>query len=512
MDLQQYGGISSAGEDLTVSAGNSAALVSAIDRISGGRNSPANTSGKSGLVTLGGLQWTFDKVDLQDKWGWSLDCANATMYMNGIFDVSGCAFFELNIGFMKPVAAKTNLINGLILDISTVDSERTHNFKISFKFMGEFLDAFYCDNSWSQGTITGGQFNGNIRSFASLGGGENVVLKDFIFAGHVTNTSEIVFFQGSNAICDNWQLETLPDNDRADIRIAGAAGISFPNLVMNKSGGIRVEGGIGSITEGYISNSRATNVINHVGGVEWEVVGNRIAWDLNNGTGDAFTDGTGKTGIKTAVGLRQCSGNTIKRGDSSIHTTASTLQSYLGNMITDSKTTAFLLAGADNVSIQGGAISLDQAGEKGITVTGTNGSNNKFSNIAWSGATADRYNLSTGNGQGSIIIDSGIGDPESLGIIAGSGSTFNVVGAGAGSSLYVKSLFGTGANEWEPVGAIPRTGAQIIDEADFVNVTGKHQRRQCYNTTTNELLIASGSGANDAWKDAQGVTVITPAP
>lgn len=510
MDLAAWGGISTVGENLTVSTDNSAALVEAINFISGPLNSVGSTTSKRGEITLGGLQWTFDAVDVQERWGWSLNCGNSKMYFNGQWNLGGCAFFDLHLGSCEPVASKLGTITGIEMFKSTSAGERVHNFNISFKLMASFNRAFFTDNSWSQGVITGGQFNNNNKCIESNGGGENVVLKNWVFAGHASQTSEIVLFTGSNAICENWQFETLPSASRNDIRVVTGAGMQLVNVLMNKSGGIRIEGGSGKIIGGNIADSISTIVINNVSGTEWSCDNLTIRWTVNNGTGDSFTDGTGKIGIKTLVGWRSCRGNVIRRAGDGIVTT-STSNQYYDNTVIDSKVNNYLLTGAENVTITG-SISLDQPGQKGITVTGVNGDGNRFLNIAWGSLTnaSDRYNLSAGNGQNSVIIDGGKGEPSVLGIIAGSGSMWQRAAFGVGTSLYVKSLFGSGSSDWNPVGTVLRTTAQLTDINDFSNTEGKHDGRQARNITNNQVLYAEDSTAGGVWRDSQGVVVITP--
>ena len=511
MSLKNFGGISSAGEDLVNSANNSAALVHAVNLNSGPINSTASTTSKTATITLSGEQWTFDDVDLRDRWGWQVDCKNSRMYINGNWLLDGCAFFDLKLGYCEPVASKISTQSFISMVRSAVGNERTHNFYISFKLMSAFLNAFNCQDNWSQGVIQGGQLNGNIKCITSSGGGENVVLKDWIFAGHVTNTSEIVLLTNSNAICENFQFETLPDNDRNDIRLVNCFNVKFPGLLMTTSGGIRIEGGFGSIQGATISNSVATTVINHISGPEWQIDGNGIRWDVNNGTGTSFTDGTGKVGIATSTGMATCAGNKIRRADTGIKSTGTAPQSYDANTILDPKTNAFLLQAADNCSINDGVISLDNGTAKGVTVTSTNGSGNKVNNVSWGASpTADRYNISSGNGQNLIVVDGGVGNPESLGIKAGTGSMWSDNGGAVGSSIYQKGLFGTGSDNWNPIGIASRTAAQLGAATDFINVTGKHSARQCKNATTSQILYALGTGATDAWLDADGSVVITP--
>ena len=516
MPLKNFGGISSAGEDLVNSANNSAALVHALNLFSGDVNATADGVAKTGTITLGNDEWTFDKIDMTNRWGWQLDCKNSKMYMNGIFVLDGCAFFDLKLGVCEPVASKTGTLSFITMLRSTVigKTERTHNFYVSFKLISGFLNAFTCADNWSQGVIEGGQLNGNVKCITSSGGGENVILKGWIFASHVTNTSEIVYLKNSNVICENWQFETLPDSDRNDMRLDTCFGIKFPGLLMTTSGGIRIESGFGSIQGAAISNSRATTVINHISGPEWQIDSNSIRWDTTDGSGVKpwFTDGTGKVGIATSTGMATCSSNKIRRADTGIKSTGTAPQSYDANTILDPKTNAFLLQAADNCSINDGVISLDNGTAKGITVTSTNGNGNKVNNVSWGASpTADRYNISSGNGQNLIVVDGGSGDPESLGIKAGTGSQWSNNSGGSGSSVYQKAAFGTGADNWNPVGTASRTAAQLGAATDFINVTGKHSARQCKNSTTSQILYALGTGATDAWLDADGSVVITPA-
>ena len=122
MPLKNFGGISSAGEDLVNSATNSAALQYAVNLFSGPINStggdPLTNDSKSGNITLSGEQWTFDDVDLSARWGWSLDCGNAKIFFNGVWELSGCAFFDLHLGYCEPTVAITKIL--LLVDVGVI--------------------------------------------------------------------------------------------------------------------------------------------------------------------------------------------------------------------------------------------------------------------------------------------------------------------------------------------------------------------------------------------------------
>lgn len=55
-----------------------------------------------------------------------------------------------------------------------------------------------------------------------------------------------------------------------------------------------------------------------------------------------------------------------------------------------------------------------------------------------------------------------------------------------------------------------RTSAQIQSATDMVNTTFKQEGRECFDTSLNRPLWATGSNATDTWVDSAGVVVHTP--
>lgn len=55
------------------------------------------------------------------------------------------------------------------------------------------------------------------------------------------------------------------------------------------------------------------------------------------------------------------------------------------------------------------------------------------------------------------------------------------------------------------------TTAQLAQDTDAINTTGKFQGKQVWNSTTGILVIANGPLATDTWKNAgTGVVAHTP--
>lgn len=503
--LAQFGGVNAVGQDLTKAAGNSAALEAAVNFISG----PLNTVDKGGTVTLGKGDWTFSTVDLQERWGWKLDGSNAKIFLDGLWDLGGAAYFDLDMGWLEATTAQSLLITGFHFHRSTANNERTHNMTFKWKLLTGFIKAIHYEESFSQVVLGPGQFAGNVMTIDGESGGENVVIEKTISATNTVAPTAPMKFTNGNPILTNNQFETLPGTDRPEIELVNPFGTQIDNNLFVTSGGIKVSGGgFASITDNTISNSISTNVID-VQTPDIKCNGNRIRFNVNDGSGTIYTDGTGKTAISTTAGFSSCEGNSIRRADTGVLTTSTSIQAY-SNDIADCKTQAYLLNGGENVKIVSGSISLDQAGQKGIVVTGVNGNGNRFADIAWSGITSDRYVLSAGNGQNSVVIDGGPNDPETDGIIAGSGSIYSAGGGAQGACVYHKSLFGTGSDNWIAVGPLLRTTAQILDETDFCNTVSKEQGRSVYNTTTEETFIANGTSTTATWTSTDGATVLTP--
>lgn len=510
MTLKSFGGVSSSGEDLSKSANNSLALEAAVSAASSGINSVE----KGGTITLGFGEWTFDAVDVQGRWGWKLDAQNSKIFFNGVWNCSGCAFFDLDMGWCEPTTAKLFTITGFYFFRSTVGSERTHNMSMRWKLISGFQRGIHFGESFSQADIGGGssQFGGCLKTIEGESGGENVIIKDIIFATNTNATTPSIELTGGNAQLRNLQFETLPGVDRAEILLHNSAGASVQGCNFVTSGGVNVTGaGFCNISGNMFNNCIGAEIIENTS-VGTSCDGNTFRWSFNNGAGTIYTDGTGKTAIKTTQAMDSCANNRVRRADIGVHTTSSALQSFSNNKMQDTKTQAYLLQGASNVKIQGGAISLDQLGERGIVVTGTNGNGNKFSGIAWEGDESFRYQISTGNGQNSIIIDDGDDDPDTLGIpVGGSGSMFSVIGFGAGTSLFVAGFdANTGFTVWVPQGTMQRTQAQMLSSSDFINTVGKYRTRSVLNTNNSVEYFAVGATPTSQWKSKEDGTFITP--
>jgi hypothetical protein len=56
------------------------------------------------------------------------------------------------------------------------------------------------------------------------------------------------------------------------------------------------------------------------------------------------------------------------------------------------------------------------------------------------------------------------------------------------------------------------TSAQLVDEANALNTTGKYTGKMVVDLTDGIIYTAAGAGVNDLWMPSDGGTPITPAP
>lgn len=119
--------------------------------------------------------------------------------------------------------------------------------------------------------------------------------------------------------------------------------------------------------------------------------------------------------------------------------------------------------------------------------------------------TANSFKLDTS----SSTWDSGSGNPEGS-ATAEPGSIYSRSTPSTNQILYAK-LSGSSNTGWNLIPSMESAGStEFNDATDSINTSGKAEGRVAYDTTTQKILFASGSGATATWKNFNGTVEYTP--
>lgn len=496
-NLKCWGGV--AGKDDTVAAGNSTSLSRAIDYFSGGVNSEDG----GGEIDLGKGVWTFGPFTINERWGWTLKGSNQSIYLTGAISIKGCANYICKDFMVRGYTPKTS--DGFIFDVGETTGERNHNFAFINVYTRELDNGLHAVGSISQAWFYGGQHGANNKSinFESGFTADHIYFVKPIFADHTAGSTAFECF------CNNWELiaphfETNHgDGTTTDVNIGGQQG-KVVGGVMTQSGQIKFSGNNATVSGMTINNSSATEVIRQISG-ELSVTGNVIRWESNNGTGNAFTDGLGKTGIKGTL-FRKLSDNEIKNPGVGINTTGDRI-AIDNNFIDGPATYAYLIQNSDNVKINGGTVALKVIGSVGVRQQTSNGAGCSVNNINWQITAGERYQF---DGSQIQVHDSGEGSPNGV-IYGGAGSTYSRINNPIqGRTNYVKFSAATSNTAWMPEGIALVSTLDLSDATNIINTEDKRRGVSVLNTDTNVILLAESTSPTGRWYDSLGNVVVTP--
>ena len=97
----------------------------------------------------------------------------------------------------------------------------------------------------------------------------------------------------------------------------------------------------------------------------------------------------------------------------------------------------------------------------------------------------------------------------------GTGTVTQVATAGTvnGLTLTGGPITGSGTVTLGGSFALPQaTAAELVDEADAINTTGKYVGKMVVDISDGIIYTAAGGGVNDNWMPSDGGTPVTPAP